>query len=1116
MRKIKLQKDPGDGSKKKAGDNPVNKKTLPEPAPPPAGWRPDFPIVTDITQTETGKNYKYSQGNELFNAFIPTNPADSANTTVNYIGDNFDWQDPSFKMAPEDRIQFTNFIEQDMAKKTAGLQLPDYTQSIQEKANGGEIKSNTMKKKAVKIKRKGYAPGTTIGGVQGANMGADFASMTPEQQSAYQLAQTQAEKDKIAADAKNAKIAKGIGAAGNAIAAIPIPDQGPKNAAYTQQKNSAKQADQAVTGIATAINPIVGGIIGGLTEVGQGIRSGVEETRADGTPVNSRETIEAMGMVGAFTDPMQGITALSQGITPGNYYDKMFGDAIKAKAQKDVKAAESDVNYVQRQSVRDGGEIGGDSLKTKKPNPWQTPGMEFPKTAHSEFDGMDKSNFVHSTTPGDTRWVTKEGNRTPFQEMLLNYVNTSNGKGFTGKDTLITNDPRRLDINDPEYFGKTETRDAGDLTRTKFFEMTYGKQDASTAKNPDPLDLKYINLAKGKTPVSATDEKQLRFISKAQNKADGGIIEGKGTKTSDSINAEFNLKDQIINADAMENNPAAKAVMKHLGLNKKAKLKNGTVPVKVSDGEGHIPAKDVPDAEAYLASIGSSLRQLNPNAEENVQAFSQGSGKKGVLPPGDKYYLADNGISVFTKTSDYKLKPGERELDLTNPNDYMLMLQEEDSWTRFYKGDSKYKDEVAKQEAYVNELRKKLPAVANSTAQTTPAVTPQQQAIQNAVAATPAVTTQQGPVIDATSIKEDLAAQAKAISQKQSAALKKPQAAPSIEPAQWKYDEFKKNYGTDKAAITKLQQELVDKNYNLGTTGPKKNGVDGNLGDKTETAFISNNVKGPDVSIGSLIQQDALNTSNANKAIGAKFPPEPVEPDGRSASYDAAILAEQAKPHQTNDVNDAQAALEAAALKEKAAQKSGLQKVADGVGGVAGALALAQLGLGLEQTLLGKRPKGQIDTTFLSRVGEALKSEKQDMPGMTAALNKLDLGRKALTNYATSTAGGNSGQAYAMAKDAAGQEASGVIDLATKNAMFKLQQKSRTDALSSHLAGMKRQLFEDDLTAFKQNQTAGADLAQAGIANFVGNRQYKDAQDRMDARLAKYGTTGYSAPTYTG
>lgn len=162
-------------------------------------------------------------------------------------------------------------------------------------------------------------------------------------------------------------------------------------------------------------------------------------------------------------------------------------------------------------------------------NPWQTPGASYPKDKYSQFNGMDESNFVHSTTPGSTRWVTKEGNRTPFQEMLLNYGNPI-GPAFTGKDTLITRDPRRFDfkdgIADPDGWNTSESRDAGDQIRTKFYNMTYGSLGSLLTDKPDPLDQKYLDLSKQNQSVPQDIEKNLRLYSKAPSiKKTGGSVD---------------------------------------------------------------------------------------------------------------------------------------------------------------------------------------------------------------------------------------------------------------------------------------------------------------------------------------------------------------------------------------------------------------------------------------------------------------------------------------------------------------------------------------------------------------------------------------------------------------
>lgn len=144
-----------------------------------------------------------------------------------------------------------------------------------------------------------------------------------------------------------------------------------------------------------------------------------------------------------------------------------------------------------------------------KENPWQTPGATYPGWSPA-------GDFIHSTTPGDTRWVTKEGNRTPFQEMMQNYGD------FTPSDTLIQNDPRRMDLSDPEYFAKSISRDNKAQTRSHFYDMTYGPMNSLKTDKPDLYDQKYFDLAKLKQPVSSVDEKQLRYYSKAKLQT-GGI-----------------------------------------------------------------------------------------------------------------------------------------------------------------------------------------------------------------------------------------------------------------------------------------------------------------------------------------------------------------------------------------------------------------------------------------------------------------------------------------------------------------------------------------------------------------------------------------------------------------
>ncbi len=173
-------------------------------------------------------------------------------------------------------------------------------------------------------------------------------------------------------------------------------------------------------------------------------------------------------------------------------------------------------------------------------NPWQTPGSTHP----------DDPNFIHSTTPGSTRWVTKEG-KTPFQELLSKPKMYGSGK-WTGQDTLIHNDPRLFDIEKaisekPEYksgyWGAPILRDLDEGDRAKAYEMTYGAPNSlinrtGTAKGttPDPYDQMYYDAIKGNDsgtakPVSKELEQKLRYYSKA--KKYGGYMQTGGTTEMD-------------------------------------------------------------------------------------------------------------------------------------------------------------------------------------------------------------------------------------------------------------------------------------------------------------------------------------------------------------------------------------------------------------------------------------------------------------------------------------------------------------------------------------------------------------------------------------------------------
>ncbi len=115
-------------------------------------------------------------------------------------------------------------------------------------------------------------------------------------------------------------------------------------------------------------------------------------------------------------------------------------------------------------------------------------------------------------------------------------------------------------------------------------------------------------------------DKQRRYFGymSNQNKASGGVVEGKGTGTSDSNSAALEKNDFIIPAKQAKT-LAVKRLLPQLGLNKIAPLQDGNVPIKISKGEVIIPKEDKPMANAILGKQGLSLNRLAPNAKSGIK-----------------------------------------------------------------------------------------------------------------------------------------------------------------------------------------------------------------------------------------------------------------------------------------------------------------------------------------------------------------------------------------------------------------------------------------------------------------------------------------------------------------
>ena len=149
-------------------------------------------------------------------------------------------------------------------------------------------------------------------------------------------------------------------------------------------------------------------------------------------------------------------------------------------------------------------------------------------------------------------------------------------------------------------------RDAGDFNAT-----SNNLYDLKSAEYDDAGNL---------TDIKPTGYKKGGIVSKIQMCAKGGEIKGKGTGTSDSINAKVEEGSFVVPA---KNAELAKGI-RNLYLkvpSKKANInqKEGE-EVKLSNGE-HLFS---PEENEYLESIGVDLESLAPNAEKEEDGMAKG------------------------------------------------------------------------------------------------------------------------------------------------------------------------------------------------------------------------------------------------------------------------------------------------------------------------------------------------------------------------------------------------------------------------------------------------------------------------------------------------------------
>lgn len=172
-------------------------------------------------------------------------------------------------------------------------------------------------------------------------------------------------------------------------------------------------------------------------------------------------------------------------------------------------------------------------------------------------------------------------------------------------------------------------------------------------------------------------------------------------------------------------------------------------------------------------------------------------------------------------------------------------------------------------------------------------------------------------------------------------------------------------------------------------------------------------------------------------------------------------------------------------------------------------LAGLQAGFGLQQLLKDKRPVGRIDPAFNQATEQALLQSKYGYTPEQAALlsGQITQGRVAQTAGINAMAGGNAAVGLTNTRAAINQEVANRLKMASEDERLRMQKQQYANQLVSQRAGMGRQLFQDKMNQFQQNQEAGASLLGAGIQNIVGQQRYaqeRAAQDQINKTMFGY------------
>jgi hypothetical protein len=628
-------------------------------------------------------------------------------------------------------------------------------------------------------------------------------------------------------------------------------------------------------------------------------------------------------------------------------------------------------------------------------------------------------------------------------------------------------------------------------------QRNYTKQDASLY-SPDTFDINTLDNADKQGYVNAkTNEEKISYLRTIGYYSKGGEIVGKGTGTSDSIDGTLDGKGFVVPAENADKAIALRA--KYFGNpDKVATLKGGDAKVKVSDGEHYF----TPEERAILEANGEDLDALAPDANDGQKSYKCGGGVKKLAAGGPvedengdpvKDEIARNQKERKQKKN-IQDKITQREIVKTAVKSALEKRAEQERLVKDAYGDkylSSLNDYKASADQLKNEREKYLRI--SKALKEEKAISEKWKKDGNS---------ETKRLVKTNLTDKDLIASENRIKEleQKSANYKKQLDKDGIEFEKARkvklpiFDEKKgsidEHIKKSKEVITKEKEKPSEQKTTTNTsttTDVKSKGVGAEVkGTATPNATTTTKKETPATDVpaskkwlDTVYSKDDLATMKMRGMDGY---------DNKDKT-----IVDVTKPVENTTATTT-------TTKEKG---KGILGTID----AEKALAVGQASLGITQLLNdGPRPVDSIDSDFQGSVNQAKTDAEFGLSPLERSIadQNIERSRRGGIRQIIAMAGGNAGAAMSNISAINIANADNINNLALTSERMLMEKKRYRDSLIGMKAGMARQLFQDKLNAFEQDQMAGANLLGAGIKNYIGATRYdKQLQAEKDIEANK-------------